>query len=385
MDLGTPERERPALHGVVTTRRVAGVLLAAGVAAALLAGVAGGLARVGVVPAVLAEAGWLPRAALAHAALMVCAFMGTVIGVERAVAARHPLAWLSPIASAASGACLLAGADDAAGLLLAAAGVAFTAVNVLLVRRQPAAHTALLLVSALAWLAGNLLFAAGASGGAVLPWWFAFLIITIAAERLEMTRLMRRRPGAQASLQAVLGLMLLGAAASGPWPLAGGLLYGAALVALAAWLVVFDIARRTIRAEGLPRYMAVCLLGGYGWLAVGGLCWMATAAGLPARDAALHAIGLGFIVSMMMGHAPVILPAIARIKLLFGPVFYVPLAVLHGSLLLRLLAGATDLRWRADGALFNALALALFAATAVGAAFAWRRRHGGRQAPTRTP
>jgi hypothetical protein len=258
-------------------------------------------------------------------------------------------------------------------------------VNVLLVRRQPAAHTALLLVSALAWLAGNLLFAAGASGGAVLPWWFAFLIITIAAERLEMTRLMRRRPGAQASLQAVLGLMLLGAAASGPWPLAGGLLYGAALVALAAWLVVFDIARRTIRAEGLPRYMAVCLLGGYGWLAVGGLCWMATAAGLPARDAALHAIGLGFIVSMMMGHAPVILPAIARIKLLFGPVFYVPLAVLHGSLLLRLLAGATDLRWRADGALFNALALALFAATAVGAAFAWRRRHGGRQAPTRTP
>lgn len=385
MDIGTPERERPALHGVVTPRRAAGVLLAAGVAAALLAGVAGGLARVGVVSAVLADAGWLPRAALAHAALMICAFMGTVIGIERAVAARHPLAWLSPIASAASGACLLAGADAAAGLLLAAAGVAFTAVNVLLVRRQPAAHTALLLASALAWLTGNLLFAAGASGGAVLPWWFAFLVVTIAAERLEMTRLMRRRPGAQVSLQAVLGLMLVGAAASGPWPLAGGLLYGAALVALAAWLVAFDIARRTIRAEGLPRYMAVCLLGGYGWLAAGGLGWMAAAAGLPARDAALHAIGLGFIVSMMMGHAPVILPAIARIKLLFGPAFYVPLAVLHGSLLLRLLAGATDLRWRADGALLNALALALFAATAVGAAFAWRRRHDGRQAPTRTP
>lgn len=383
MDLGTPERERQALHGVVTPGRIAAGLLAAGVAAALLAGVTGGLARLGIVPAVLAEAGWLPRAALAHAALIICAFMGTVIGIERAVAARHPLAWLSPIASAAAGACLLAGADAAAGLLLAAAGVAFTGVNVLLVRRQRAAHTALLLVSALAWLAGNLLFAAGASSGAVLPWWFAFLVVTIAAERLEMTRLMRRRPGAQVSLQAVLGLMLLGAAASGPWPQAGGLLYGAALVALAAWLIVFDIARRTIRAEGLPRYMAVCLLGGYGWLAAGGLCWMATAAGLPARDAALHAIGLGFIVSMMMGHAPVILPAIARIKLLFGPVFYLPLAVLHGSLLLRLLAGATDLRWRADGALLNALALALFAATAAGAAFAWRRRHG--QAPTRTP
>jgi hypothetical protein len=385
MDVTTHERERQALHGLVSGRRVTGALLAAGIAAALLAGVCGGLARVGIVPPELADAGWLARAALSHAALMICAFMGTVIGIERAVAARHRLAWVAPLASAAAGACLLAGADRSAGLLLAAAGVAFTGVNVLLLQRQPAPHTALLLVSALAWLAGNVLFAAGAPGGAVLPWWFAFLVITIAAERLEMTRLMRRRPGAQPSLQVVLGLMLLGAGASGPWPRAGGLLFGAALVALAGWLVVFDIARRTVRAAGLPRYMAVCLLGGYGWLAVGGLCWMATASGWPARDAALHALGLGFIVSMMMGHAPVILPAIARVKLLFGPVFYLPLAVLHGSLLLRLAAGATDLRWRADGALLNTLALALFAATAVGAAFAWRRRHGGDRDTARKP
>jgi hypothetical protein len=311
--------------------------------------------------------------------------MGTVIGIERAVAARHAFAWLAPLASAASGVCLLAGAQRPAGLLLAGAAIVFTGVNVLLLRRQRAPHTALLLVSAAAWLAGNLLFAAGAPGVAVLPWWFAFLVITIAAERLEMTRLMRRRPGAQSSLQAVLALMLLGAAASGPWPVAGGLVFGAALSALAGWLVIHDIARRTIRADGLPRYMAVCLLGGYGWLAVGGLCWMATALGLPARDAALHALGLGFIVSMMMGHAPVILPAIARIKLLFGAIFYLPLAVLHGSLLLRLAAGATDLRWRADGALLNVAALALFAATAVGAAFAWRRRHGATRPSTRTP
>jgi hypothetical protein len=370
---------------VVSGRGLAGVLLAAGVGSALLAGVAGGLARVGMVPAALVDAGWLGRAALAHAALMICAFMGTVIGIERAVAARQRFAWTAPFASAASGACILAGAHGAAGLLLSLAGVAFADVNLQLLRRQRGPHTALLLVSALAWLAGNTLFALGASAGAVLPWWFAFLVITIAAERLEMTRLMRRRPGAQPSLQAVLGVMLIGAAASGPWPVAGGLLFGGALAALAGWLVLFDIARRTVRAAGLPRYMAICLLGGYGWLAAGGVCWMAAAAGWPARDAALHAIGLGFLVSMMMGHAPVILPAIARIKLLFGPVFYLPLAALHGSLLLRLLAGGTDLRWRADGALLNAVALALFAATAIGAAFAWRRRYGGRQAIPRTP
>jgi hypothetical protein len=29
------------------------------------------------------------------------------------------------------------------------------------------------------------------------------------------------------------------------------------------------------------------------------------------RDAALHGLGLGFLFSMMLGHAPVILPAVA--------------------------------------------------------------------------
>ena len=35
----------------------------------------------------------------------------------------------------------------------------------------------------------------------------------------------------------------------------------------------------------------------------------------------------GFVFSMMLAHAPVILPALARVKLLFGWLFYVPLGV----------------------------------------------------------
>jgi hypothetical protein len=89
----------------------------------------------------------------------------------------------------------------------------------------------------------------------------------------------------------------------------------------------------------------------------------------------LHALGLGFIFSMMMGHAPVILPAIARVKLQFGFMFYVPLAALHLSLALRLGWGAIDAAQRAAGASFNALSIALFAATVAGAAVAWRIQH----------
>jgi hypothetical protein len=330
-----------------------------------------------VLPAVGAS-GWVGRGALFHAALMMCGFLGTVICVERAVAAKRAIAWLPPLASAAAGAALLLGFEVGARVLLPVAGAAFVAVNVLLWQRQPASHTAVLVASAIAWLVGNTLFSAGMASHAVLPWWFGFLVLTIAAERLEMTRLMRRRPGAETSLYFVLLALAAGAALSGVAPLVGGVVFGGALLALATWLLAFDIARRTIRADGLSRYMAVCLLTGYGWLAVGGIAWAATALGHSARDAALHALGLGFIFSMMMGHAPVILPAIARVKLLYGPWFYLPLALLHLSLLWRLAPGLADFAARSQGAASNALAIALFAATVAGSALAWRRRHGAR-------
>jgi hypothetical protein len=352
-------------------------LLLSLVALSLLAGIAGGLLRAGVALPWLPDSAWPGQAVLMHAALMICGFLGTVIGIERAVAVKLRSAFLAPLASGAGGALLLLGQPGPGAWLGVAAAAIFTAVNIVIVRRQRAAHTWLLLVAAGAWLTGNLLFATGQDSVATLPWWFAFIVMTIAAERLEMTRLMRRRPAAELSLQAVLAALLAGAAWSALAPVAGGLLYGAALVLLALWLAIFDIARHTVRAHGLSRYMAVCLLGGYAWLAVSGVAWAATALGLPLRDAALHALGLGFIVSMMMGHAPVILPAIARIKLQFGAFFYVPLAVLHLSLLLRLVSGMAADPQRSTGALLNAVAMALFAATIAGAAVAWRVRHGG--------
>lgn len=347
------------------------------VALSLLAGIAGGLLSAGVALPLLPDSAWPGQAVLTHAALMICGFLGTVIGIERAVAVKLRTAFLAPLASGAGGALLLLGQPGPGAWLGVAAAAIFTAVNIVIVRRQRAAHTWLLLVAAGAWLAGNLLFATGQGSVATLPWWFAFLVMTIAAERLEMTRLMRRRPAAELSLQAVLAALLAGAAWSVREPVTGGLLYGAALSLLALWLAVFDIARHTVRAHGLSRYMAVCLLGGYAWLAVAGVAWAATALGLPLRDAALHALGLGFIVSMMMGHAPVILPAIARIKLQFGNFFYVPLALLHLSLLLRLGGGVSGGPPRATGALLNAAAVALFAATVAGAAIAWRIHHRG--------
>jgi hypothetical protein len=346
------------------------------VALCLIAGVCGGLLRAGVQLHDLTESAWLGRAALAHAALMICGFLGTVIGIERAVAVKLRAAFLAPVAAGLGGVCLLLGQQGPGAWLEVMAALAFTGVNWVVVGRQRAAHTVLLLVAAACWLVGNLLFALDVGSGAVLPWWFAFLVLTIAAERLEMTRLMRRRPAAQLLLYAVLGALAAGAALSGLSLSFGGLVYGGALLALALWLGAFDIARRTLFAPGLSRYMALCLLTGYGWLAMGGVAWAATGLGWPMRDVALHALGLGFIFSMIMGHAPVILPAVSGFKLRFGWYFYVPLAALHLSLAVRLGFGLVDLQTRATGALFNAASIALFAATVVGSAIAWRFNPG---------
>jgi hypothetical protein len=314
-------------------------LLAAGVALSLACGIAGGLARAGVV---VASSAWLGNAAVWHAALMICGFFGTVIGIERAVASKQRLAWMAPVASASAGLAWVAGARALAAPLLVAASLVFLTVNVMLWRRERAPHTLLLACAAGAWTVGNVLFA---WGGAPVAWWFAFLVVTIAAERLEMTRFMPRRQGAQAILMAVMFALAAGAAVSTA-------LFGAALFALALWLIAFDIARRTIRAPGLPRYMAVSLLAGYVWLAIGGIAWV-----LGIRDAALHALGLGFVVSMVMAHAPVILPAVARIRLEFSAAFYVPLVLLHVSLAWRIVGS------REQGAVVNAGAIALFALT----------------------
>ncbi|MEO8057249.1 MAG: hypothetical protein ABI671_02910 [Burkholderiales bacterium] len=347
-------------------------LLMSLVALSLIGGVAGGLWRLGLAAPSTVDSAWLGRAALDHAPLMICGFLGTVISLERAVAVKLRWAFAAPLAAGAAGACMLLGAAQAGKWLAVIAALVFVAVSIVIVRRQRVDHTVLLLVAAVAWLIGGLLSLAGQASALVLPWWFSFLVVTVAAERLEMTRLMRRRPTAQRSLHLVLVAMLLGAGLSAFMPVIGGLVYGASLTLLALWLAVFDIARRTLHSHGLSRYMALCLLGGYFWLALAGLAWAATALGFAARYAALHALGLGFIVSMIMGHAPVILPAVARIKLRFTPFFFVPLLALHLSLVLRLGLGAFEHSMRSAGAALNVAAIMVFAATVVGAAWSHR-------------
>ncbi len=329
---------------------------------ALFVGTGAGLARFAwPMPDVAADA------AAWHGPLMICGFFGVVISLERAVALGRLWAYAAPLFAGLGTAALLYDGIAWAPLAYLAGSVVLLAATLAVLRRQREGFVVVLASAAACWTVGTALWATGAAVHEVVVWWLAFLVLTIAGERLELSRFMPPSPAALRAFTAivvVLGLALLPSLVPG-WPVAtwGLHIFGAALLLLACWLLRYDIARRTVHQRGLTRYIAVCLLSGYGWLAIGAAVIAVTGLlpGGAAYDAALHALLLGFVFSMVFGHAPIIFPAVLRVSVPYRPVFYAPLVLLQASLALRLAgdaAGATAAsRW---GALGSALALVAF-------------------------
>jgi mono/diheme cytochrome c family protein len=331
--------------------------------------------------------------ALAHGVLMIGGFLGTLINLERAVALHsylkdspaRQLPYLAPLFSA-GGALALALDLSMAALLITLSSLGMVLMFAYIVWQQKAIYTLTMALGAFAWLVGNLLWLNGEAMFRSAPWWMAFLILTIAGERLELSRLMRP-PRHSFYLFAVLvaGLLLGLGLTSFDFGL-GMRLMGLSNLALALWLGRYDVIRRTLFQQGLPRFIAVCLALGYIWLGLSGLMavyYGDVRAGL-AYDAILHTVFLGFAFSMIFGHAPIILPAVLNIDLRYSALFYVHLGLLHLSLLLRVggdLLAEPELRmW---GGMLNALVLLLFMANtarslynAEGRALLWQTRPG---------
>jgi hypothetical protein len=96
----------------------------------------------------------------------------------------------------------------------------------------------------------------------------------------------------------------------------------------------------------------------------------------------LHSLFLGFVFSMIFGHAPTIIPAVTGVAVPFERAFYLHVALLHGSLLVRILGDATtSVELRAWGGLVNVLAILVFAALTVRAALRSARSSLGHHAP----
>ncbi|MEU4419270.1 hypothetical protein AB0F81_01485 [Actinoplanes sp. NPDC024001] len=313
-----------------------------------------------------------------HGPVMVFGFVGTLIALERAVALGARWALLGPACSGTGAFVLVLDGPSVPGYgLLMLASVVLLGVYRALWQRQPSVALLAQAAGAFAWYATTLLWLAGFAVAETVPWLAVFVVATIAGERLELAHVGLRDARAPRWFLAALFALVVGAAASTVAPAAGTQLFGAGLLAVTGWLVVYDVARRTVRATGLPRYIAVGLLAGYAWLALAGLLWAGIGAVLdgPQYDAVLHAVFLGFTMSMIFVHAPVILPAVLRRPLPYHRLLYVPLAVLHLSLLVRIgLGDAAGLEavWRWAGVV-NVAAVVSFAGCALGLSIARSR------------
>ena len=326
----------------------------------LVAGLWAGLMRLGWgLPALT------PSLAMAHGPLMISGFLGTLITLERAVALKQRWMYLPPLLAGFGGMLILLVRIPPVGpILLTIASLGGVMILVEIVRRETALHTVTMFLGALTWFAGNLLWLYGQPVFQVVHFWQAFLVLTIAGERLELSRVLRLSRF-QRILFGVMILTILAGTVLTPFDLqAGTRLTGAALLGLALWSSRSDLAWRNLRHKlPLTRYIAWCLVLGFIWLGIGGglsLGFGAQVAG-PRYDSVLHAVFVGFVISMIFGHAPIIFPAILGLPINFLGGFYVQLFLLHASLVLRVIADYANLHaLRMWGGFLNEIALMIF-------------------------
>ncbi len=322
-----------------------------------------------------------------HGPMMILGFLGTLISLERAVALGAGWAYIGPVAAGLGGLGVLIGLPDGVpAMLVTLGGLVLVAVFVAVHRIQASMHNVVLASGAVCWVVSGCLWLAGWEVYRFLPWMAGFLVLTIAGERLELSRLTGAGAGSRWLFSIAAGIFGAGLVISSFTEVLGVRVAGVGLIALALWLARFDIARRTIRTSGLTRFMAAALLTGYAWLATGGVLWIVlghmtrAVSHQPAYDAMLHAIFLGFVISMIFAHAPVIVPAVLGRPFPYHRWLYLPLALLHLSLLLRLVGGdwlhsQTAWQW---GGVFNEVALLLYMGMAVYGLFLSKRGRAAR-------
>lgn len=340
---------------------------------ALLTGIAGGLMRLGWdFPLPVAAGG----AVAVHGPLMVSGFLGTLIALERAVALNRHWGYFAPLGCGAGALLLVLGLTGAGAFVITFGSLVFVFASVWVVSKQPAPFTVVMLLGSLAWVISNIMWLAGKGPHELVLLWMAFFLLTITGERLELGRMLRYSKLNLFALYTTIAGFLIGGLCHTltqlELPLSWSVrVSGIAMLGTALWLLKNDIARRTIRQSGLVRFIAVCLLSGYVWLAVGGA--LLVLRGLPVAgplyDAVLHAFFLGFVFSMIFGHASIIFPSVLRLRVHFTHLLYVPLVLLQVSLLWRVAGDLSlDAQMRAWGAAGNAAAIALFFVLFVGRA-----------------
>lgn len=299
-----------------------------------------------------------------HGIIMVGSFLGSLISLERVVTLKTKLPLLIPIIMVASMPALLLQNNILAFQMLILGSFGYAIISIQIALKYKLAGDFLIFFGAFFQLIAHIILYKTNSYPLAFAGWMLFLIFTIVGERLNLTRFLPVTKLDKIELYAWLSLLVL---SSGFYHFGLAILVGLSFIGLAQWLVRNDIAIINIQKSGQFKFLGYALIGAYLWLFLSGIISLQRIGNPFLYDALLHSFFVGFVLSMIMAHAPIIFPSILKINIRpHHPIFYVWLALLHTSLIIRVLGDFIQNAWlRKTGGLFNGLSFILFLITMI--------------------
>jgi hypothetical protein len=295
-------------------------------------------------------AGWLrigwfiPVYGLAgfHGVLMLGGFLGSLICFDKAVATKKNWAFLVPACSGLSVVAFLFNQATLGYSLQIAASLGLVFIYIFLAKKTEENNTLLMLIGAMCWLAGNVLLFQTHFYPTVFPWWIAFILFTIVGERLELSGFLPVPKWNKYLLIILLLVTLIGFML--PYHGMGRTVTASGIMALALWLLRFDLARTLLKKKRQYLYTGLSLTFGYVWLFASGLFMIFVNSGAFAFDALLHSYFLGFAISMVMAHGPIIFPSLLnKTGHRFHSVLWLWMGVFQVSVAVRILADLQEI------------------------------------------
>jgi hypothetical protein len=307
--------------------------------------------------------GWnlpITNIAAQHGALMVNSFLASLIFLERAVTFRNKWILLLPLINAMSVLSFAFNQPQTAQLLFIVGSSGFVAMCIYFIYRFKEAYYYIFLLGSVCLLTGNVILYRSNFYPSAVTWWMGFLLFTIVAERLELSRFLPLNLFKRALLW--LCLLMVLTALVWPFHLRGNIALAVAVAMTALWLLKYDMAKHSIKVRGQHRYSGLLLIIGYAWLIIMSVLLFFQDRLVFGYDAVLHSFFIGFIFSMIFSHAVIILPAVTKLPVkLYRPFLYVWFVLLQLSLVVRIIADLfEDIVCRKIGGIANGISILLF-------------------------
>jgi hypothetical protein len=272
-----------------------------------------------------------------HGMLMVGSFLGTLILIERIVGLKIKWLYIFPVLNVLSLPALYFKLDTLGLIFLLAGSAGLILVYAIIYKRYQERYILIMMAGGLLLAAGFILLLTGEKYASAVPYWIGFLLLTILGERIDLAKFLPRKKFKNSLLWMFIFIFLAGLFMQ--YHHAGHIFAGAGLLLIAFWLMKYDIVNKSMKSQGIHRYIGTVLFSGYIWLFISGLLMLINPDLVYAYDAVLHAFFLGFVFLMIFAHAPIIFPGVMGFS--FTPYhksLYTWMILLNLSLLMRIVA-----------------------------------------------